>query len=58
MTLEKQIRLSPVEIAARHQFVLVGISADRASEIPKELRLLLETFQLCGNERYEFLIDI
>jgi hypothetical protein len=58
MTLEKQIRLAAVEIAARLQLILMGISADRATEVPEKFRLLLEAFKFSGNERYVFPINI
>ena len=58
MALEEYVRLAAIEIAARLQFVLVGISANVAPEAPQKFRFLLEAFQFSGNERYKFLVNV
>jgi hypothetical protein len=45
VTSEKEVALATIDIAARLKLILMGVAANRATEVPKELRLLLESFQ-------------
>jgi hypothetical protein len=44
VTCVKEVALAAIDVATSLKFVFMGITADRASEVPKELRLLRESF--------------
>jgi len=44
VTCVKEVALAAIDVSTSLKFAFMGITADRASEVPKELRLLRESF--------------